>query len=182
VPAPKGKNYLSDYQADFTMKKLSQFYFPLVVCAVVLGAAAFVAMDFTDEDDGDGNGGSNGSGTVPDDYHAEMDGWAIGTQLSTFEEFPVEEGALYGKVVLDGDEGIHGFNDLDMWVHGANGETVKSSAGGGPDEEVTLGKFEFFRGGVGTYQVEIQNFAGDPAISYHLTIDIYYHEESVPED
>jgi len=159
------------------MKKLSQLYVPIVITVLVIAAVGYMAMENVDfSSDDDGNGGSGGGGDVPDDYHAEIDGWAIGTQLSAFEEFPVEEGAVWGTVTLDGDEGIHGFNDLDMWVRGANGETVGSSAGGGPDEEVPLEKFHFFRGDVGTWEVEIQNFAGDPAIAYHLTIDIYYHE------
>jgi hypothetical protein len=161
------------------MNKLSQVYFPLFALFIVLGASVFFVFTETDvfggDDDGSGAGGG-GEDQVPEDYHAEHDGWAIGTQLSTSEEFPVEEGAMYAFIVLDGDEGFHGMNDLDMSVYGANGVEVGSSAGGGPDERVELDDFEFFRGDTGTYRVEIQNFAGDPAISYHLTIDVYYHE------
>ena len=165
------------------MEKRSQVYFPLVVMIVVIGAVAgYLLVDLSNDDDDDNGNGGSGGGSVPDDYHAEVDGWAIGTQLSTTETFPVEEGALYGVIVLDGDEGIHGLNDLDMTVYGANGKIIKSSAGGGPDEKVILEEFEFFRGGTGTYEVEILNYVGDPAISYHLTIDVYYHEENVPEE
>ena len=165
------------------MEKRSQVYFPLLVMIVVIGAVVgYLFVDLSNDDDDDNGNGGSGGGSVPDDYHAEVDGWAVGTQLSTTEEFPVEEGALYGVVVLDGDEGILGLNDLDMTVYGANGKVVGSSAGGGPDEKVTLEEFEFFRGGTGTYEVEIQNFAGEPIISYHLTIDVYYHEENVPEE
>ncbi len=160
------------------MDKFINLYMPIIIAVVVLGSVVLIAVENFDFGSDDDEGSGPGSGVnVPEDYHAEIDGWAIGTQLSTFQEFPVEEGAISGMVSLDGDEGFHGMNDLDMTVTGANGKVVGSSAGGGPDEEVTLGEFEFYRGGTGTYQVEIQNFVGDPAISYHLTIDVYYTEQ-----
>jgi len=156
------------------MGRFSHLYFPIFVTLLVIGAVVYVILDSSQTQSNEKE--NNGSKPIPEDYHSERDGWAVGTQLSTYEDFPVEEGAVEGIIVLDGDEGIHGLNDLDMKVYGANGKMVGSSAGGGPDEKVVLKKFEFYRGGTGTYRVEIQNFAGDPAIRYHLTIDIYYHE------
>jgi hypothetical protein len=105
-------------------------------------------------------------------YHDEISGsvTVMGTVTYTF---PVASGANQATVILDGDDGILGANDLDMTVTGPNGDT-KSSANSGADEAILLTARDFRSWGYGDYSVEIVWFVGNPSISFTLTIDVEY--------
>ncbi|UCG70875.1 MAG: ferric reductase-like transmembrane domain-containing protein [Thermoplasmata archaeon] len=110
-------------------------------------------------------------------YHEEISGSVSVGGTATFK-FPVLEGATEAVVILDGEEGLIGMNDLDMTVTGPNGDS-KSSADSGADEAVKLNLREISRWGYGEYSIEVVWFVGSPSISFILTIDVEYGVDQI---
>jgi hypothetical protein len=111
-------------------------------------------------------------------YHEEIsDSVSVGG-TATFT-FPVSEGATEAVVILDGEEGLIGMNDLDMTVSSPNGEDSKSSADSGADEAVKLNFREIQRWGYGDYSIDVVWFVGSPSISFTLTIDVEYGVDQI---
>jgi uncharacterized membrane protein len=105
-------------------------------------------------------------------YHEEVSGSVTigGTQSYTF---PVVAGASEAKIILDGDDGVLGGNDIDLTVRSPSGQEW-TSEDSGADEQVTLDAKDLMRGGAGEYEVEIAWFLGLPIISFSLIIDVEY--------
>jgi succinate dehydrogenase hydrophobic anchor subunit len=105
-------------------------------------------------------------------FHEEVSDSVIigGTQTYTF---PVASGASEAKIVLDGDDGPAGANDIDLTVRSPN-DREWTSEDSGADEQVILDAQDLMRGGAGDYLVEIAWFLGLPRISFTLTIDVEY--------
>jgi hypothetical protein len=103
---------------------------------------------------------------------------SVGVGETAIYSFPVANGANSAKIILDGDEGILGLNDLDMTVRGPDGGNWQS-AGSGPDEAIGLNRRDFRSGGYGDYSVEVVWFIGNPSISFTLTIEVEYGADQI---
>lgn len=111
-------------------------------------------------------------------YHREYDGTIQGssryyTFFSAVEhEFPVEEGAKRAVITVSSDK------DVDLFIHGPDGNTVDSSATAETTETVELDANELAEGGVGTWDAGIKHYsiATRPfnSADYHIVIDVYY--------
>jgi hypothetical protein len=110
-------------------------------------------------------------------YHDEITD-AVSVGETAIYSFPVANGANSATIILEGDDGILGLNDLDMTVRGAEGGNWQS-AGSGPDEAIGLDRRDFRAGGYGDYSVEVVWFVGNPSISYTLTIDVEYGADQI---
>lgn len=110
-------------------------------------------------------------------YHDEITN-AVSVGETAIHSFPVANGAISATIILEGDDGILGLNDLDMTVRGPEGGSWQS-AGSGPDEAVGLDRRDFRSGGYGDYTVEVVWFIGNPSISYTLTIDVEYGADQI---
>lgn len=111
-------------------------------------------------------------------YHEEIsDSVSVGG-TATFT-FPVLEGATEAVVILDGEDGIIGMNDLDMEVFSPDRSNSKSSADSGADEAVKLNFREISRWGYGEYSIDVVWFVGSPSISFTLTIDVEYGVDQI---
>lgn len=105
-------------------------------------------------------------------YHEETSG-SVSIGGSTSIPFPILAGATNAEIVLDGDEGFLGRNDLDLTVTSPNGQSWES-AGSTADEAVKLDSRDFERGGYGDYQATVVYFIGSPSISFTLIVDVEY--------
>jgi hypothetical protein len=105
-------------------------------------------------------------------HHEEVSGSVTAGGTQTYI-FPVVAGASEAKIVLDGDDGLLGLNDIDLTVRSPSGQEW-ASADSGADEQVTLDAKDLMRGGAGDYEVEIVWFVGSPSISFSLIIDVEY--------
>jgi hypothetical protein len=103
---------------------------------------------------------------------------SVGVGETATYTFPITNGAISATIILEGDDGILGLNDLDMTVRGAEGGNWQS-AGSGPDEAVGLDRRDFRQGGYGDYTVEVVWFIGNPSIAYTLTIDVEYGADQI---
>jgi hypothetical protein len=109
-------------------------------------------------------------------YHEEISDSVGVFETATFS-FPVAIGATGALVVLDGEDGIIGLNDLDMTVEGPNGSD--GSANSGADEAVSINAREIRSWGYGDYFVNVVWFVGNPSISFTLTIDVEYSADQI---
>jgi hypothetical protein len=105
-------------------------------------------------------------------YHEETSG-SVSAGGSTSISFPILAGATDAEIILDGDEGFLGRNDIDLTVNSPNGQSWES-AGSGADEAINLDARDFDRGGYGDYEAVIVYFIGPPSISFTLTVDVQY--------
>jgi hypothetical protein len=105
-------------------------------------------------------------------YHEEISSSVSVMGTATFT-FPVTRGANQATIILDGDGGLIGINDLDMVVRGPSGDET-SSANSGADEAVLLRERDIRSWGYGDYTVDVVWFVGSPTISFTLTIDVEY--------
>ena len=105
-------------------------------------------------------------------YHEETSG-SVSIGGSTSISFPILVGATDAEIILDGDEGFLGRNDIDLTVNSPNGQAWES-ADSGADEAVKLDSRDFDRGGYGDYEAVVVYFIGTPSISFTLTVDVQY--------
>ncbi|UCE35982.1 MAG: ferric reductase-like transmembrane domain-containing protein [Thermoplasmata archaeon] len=108
-------------------------------------------------------------------YHEEMSG-SVGIGGTQSYSFPVTFGAVRAEIILDGDEGLHGRNNIDLAVTSPSGQEWISEESGA-DEQISLDAGELERGGAGDYDVTISYFIGGPSISFTLTMDVEYSVE-----
>jgi hypothetical protein len=87
--------------------------------------------------------------------------------------FPVEENAVEAIINLDGDEGMFGWNNIDLSVRGPSG-AAWTSEGEGADESIVLDSGQLAEGGTGEYIAEVYHVRGRGSIAYTLTIEVYY--------
>jgi hypothetical protein len=88
--------------------------------------------------------------------------------------FPVEETASSLNIVLTGNNGFIGLNNIDLILRSPNGAEW-SSKSGGTDEEINLDEMALRESGLGNYIIEIQYIRGTGQISYSVTIDVSYY-------
>jgi uncharacterized protein affecting Mg2+/Co2+ transport len=105
-------------------------------------------------------------------YHEEISDSVSIFGTATFT-FPITKGATEATVILDGEDGLVGANDLDMTVTGPNGDS-KSSANSGADEAVLLRGRDIRNWGYGDYIIDVVWFIGNPSISFTLEINVEY--------
>ncbi|MEE9151884.1 MAG: hypothetical protein V3U20_08655 [Thermoplasmata archaeon] len=110
-------------------------------------------------------------------YHEEIAG-SVSFGGSEGFSFPVLEAASSAAIILDGDEGLLGRNDIDLFVESPSGE-VWDSTSPGADENVNLNANNLRRGGVGDYFARVDYFVGGLSISFTLTIDVEYSTDQI---
>jgi hypothetical protein len=105
-------------------------------------------------------------------YHDEISGSVSFGSVESYT-FPILEGASSAVIILDGDEGLLGRNDIDLFVEGPSGDVWESTSPGA-DEGVNLNANTLRRSGAGDYTARVEYFIGSPSVSFTLTIDVEY--------
>lgn len=105
-------------------------------------------------------------------YHDEISG-SVSFGSPESYSFPILEGASNAVIILDGDEGLLGRNDIDLFVESPSGDTWESTSSGA-DEGVSLNTNTLRRAGAGEYTARVEYFIGGLSVSFTLTIDVEY--------
>lgn len=114
-----------------------------------------------------------GIGATPkDSYYNEIDDSVRRFQTNS-HSFPVDANANKLDVILTGESGFIGRNNIDLRLTSPNGQ-VWSSTLNGADEEIHLDNDDILKAGVGDYDIEVQFVSGMGPISYTVTIDVSY--------
>jgi hypothetical protein len=117
---------------------------------------------------------------IPEPHHAEGFGTVSFSSRSVSFGFPVEENASLAKIMVDGDEGPLGINNIDLNVYSPDNEIVWVVGGAGANPELTLEAEDLREGGYGEYRADVMYVSGMPSISFSITIDVMYeHRMSV---
>lgn len=148
-----------DYDFDYNVLVTNPGEHDLQNVAAVLDISKAPTLEFA----------RNGS----EPYHGEESGSVSALSQSQSFQFPILAGANEAVITLDGDEGIHGRNDIDLIVNSPEGQSWEST-GGTADEAVSLDLRDFQRGGYGEWEAVVQYFVGSLSVSFTLTIDVEY--------
>lgn len=111
---------------------------------------------------------------MPEPYHMEESGSVSFSSSSASFIFPVEENATSATVIVDGDEGLLGRNNIDLNVYSPDGDMLWAVGGAGASPELTLSAEDLSDGGYGDWRVEVIYVIGTPNISFSITIDVQY--------
>lgn len=92
---------------------------------------------------------------------------------SNHHQFKVGQWASAMTLRLDGDDGISGMNNLDLYLKGPSGKQW-SATGGGPDETLVAGGPDMAEEGEGMYEAEVKYVSGVRRNQYSLAIEVTY--------